>query len=146
PQCIFTYWEVTPESIESVKKQLREEFQHSSMVLRVFHLDGSDQIQLIREIFVEPHEMNRYIEIDEKNGSYFLEIAQKAPSGRAVVYARSNKILLGTSESSWPPASGEAKWETPAGLLEYFSQEEYAETFRTPGGISSAESLAESLK
>jgi hypothetical protein len=141
PQCIFTYWEVTPESVESVKRQLMDEFQNSSMVLRVFHMDGPDQVHLIREIFVDPHEMNRYIEIDDKNGGYYLEIAQKASSGRTVVYARSNKIMLGFSGQSWPIASGDAKWETPAGLVEYFSQEEYTETFLTPGGISSAESL-----
>ena len=141
PQCIFTYWEVTPESVESVKRQLMDEFQNSSMVLRVFHMDGPDQVHLIREIFVEPHEMNRYIEIDDKNGGYFLEIVQKAASGRTVVYARSNKIMLGFSGQSWAPASGDPKWETPAGLAEYFSQEEYTETFLTPGGISSADSL-----
>ncbi len=141
PQCIFTYWEVTPESIESVKRQLMDEFQNSSMVLRVFHMDGPDQVHLIREIFVEPHEMNRYIKIDDKNGGYFLEIAQKATSGRTVVYARSNKIILGFAGQSWAPASGDPKWETPAGLAEYFSQEEYTETFLTPGGISSAESI-----
>ncbi len=141
PECIFTYWEVTPESVESVKRQLMDEFQNSSMVLRVFHMDGPDQVHLIREIFVEPHEMNRYIEIGDKNGGYFLEIAQKAASGRTVVYARSNKIMLGFSGQSGAPASGDPKWETPAGLLEYFSHEEYTETFLTPGGISSAESI-----
>src|SRR6185369_1196720 len=31
PQCLFTYWEVTPESLEAAKKKLGEEFKGSSM-------------------------------------------------------------------------------------------------------------------
>lgn len=144
PQCLFTYWEVTPESIESVKQLLQDEFQNSSMVLRVFQKDPDGKVELLQEIFVEPKDMNRYIPITDPRGSYYLEIAQKSASGKIAVYARSNDLTAGPSGfigSSWSAASPETRWETPAGLLEYFSQEEYTETFLTPGGISSADSL-----
>src|SRR5262245_4292077 len=36
PRCVFTYWEVTPERIQEVKRELKDEFKGSSMVLRVF--------------------------------------------------------------------------------------------------------------
>ena len=148
PQCLFTYWEVTSESIESVKQELREEFRHSSMVLRVFRKDSEGKVELVQEIFVEADEMNRYISIADPRGSYFLEIALKAPSGQIFVYARSNDIMAGPegfTGSTWAPVSSDPQWETPAGLLEYFSQEEYTETFLTPGGISSADSLKRRL-
>ena len=144
PQCIFTYWEVTPEGIESVKQQLQEEFKGSSMVLRVFHSGPGGEIQLVREIFVGPDEMNRYIDVDQRTGKYFFEIAQKAASGRLVVYVRSNPIQMGYDPSSAPSGSGPShgsEEEMPAGLRDYYSQEEYVETFHTPGGPSSMDSL-----
>ena len=144
PQCLFTYWEVTSESIESVKQQLQDEFRHSSMVLRVFRKDSGGKVELIQEIFVEAAEMNRYITLSDPRGSYFLEIGLKAPSGQVFVYARSNDLVAGPdgfTGSTWSAPSKDPQWETPAGLLEYFSQEEYTETFLTPGGVSSADSL-----
>ena len=148
PQCLFTYWEVTPESIQSVKQLLQEEFVGSSMVLRVFRRDPEGKVELIQEIFVEPKEMNRYIAITDPRGSYFLEIAQKGSSGKIAVFARSNELSAGPSGfagSAWAPSASDLQWETPTGLMEYFSQEEYTETFLTPGGISSADSLKRKL-
>jgi hypothetical protein len=145
PQCLFTYWEVTEESIATVKQQLKDEFHNSSMVLRVFRKDADGQVELIREIFVDGHEMNRYIEIDSPNGRYYLEIAHKAPSGQLFVHARSNEVWTGPngfSVSAGDPGSGDAAgWETPAGLMEYFAQEEFTEVFPAPGGPSSMDSL-----
>jgi hypothetical protein len=145
PQCVFTYWEVTPESVEAVKRQLQDEFKGSSMVLRVFHVGGPDgEVQLLREIFVGPDEMNRYIDIDQRSGRYFFEIAQKAASGRLAVYVRSNPIQMGHDPYSAPTDSGASQGSTaqmPSGLQEYYSHEEYTETFLTPGGPSSMDSL-----
>jgi hypothetical protein len=144
PQCIFTYWEVTPESMESVKQQLQEEFKGSSMVLRVFHSGPGGEIQLLQEIFIDPKDMNRYVDIDQRTGKYFFEIAQKAASGRLVVYVRSNPIQVGHDPSSAPAGSGSTHGsdpEMPAGLRDYYSQEEYVETFHAPGGPSSMDSL-----
>ena len=144
PQCLFTYWEVTPESIESVQRQLQGEFQNSSMVLRVFHKDSEGKVELIQEIFVEPKDMNRYISIADPRGLYFLEIAQRSASGQLFVYARSNDLMAGPSGftgSSWSVPASDPQWQTPEGLMEYLSQEEYTETFLTPGGVSSVDSL-----
>ena len=144
PQCLFTYWEVTPESIQSVKQLLQDEFTGSSMVLRVFRRDSDGKVELIQEIFVEPKDMNRYISIADPRGSYFLEIVQKGSAGKIAVFARSNELSAGPTGftgSSWSPSSSDLQWETPAGLMEYFSQEEFVETFLTPGGSSSADSL-----
>jgi hypothetical protein len=141
PHCIFTYWEVTPESIESVKKQLMEEYKSSTMVLRVFRAGSDGQAELLQEIRVEPGEMNRYVELKENTGSYFIEIAQKTASGKTVVYARSNRIITGPSAEpeSRRGGSESSRWETPAGLLEYFSDAEEVEIKTVTGGISSAE-------
>jgi hypothetical protein len=146
PHCIFTYWEVTPQSIESVKQKLMGEYKDSAMVLRVFRTGADGQAELIQEIRVEPGQMNRYVELKEgASGSYFIEIAQKASSGRIVVYARSNKVMTGTSmEQSGAPRGG-SQWEAPAGFLEYFSEVEEAVDPLPLRGLSSAEAHRRAL-
>ncbi len=148
PHCIFTYWEVTPQSIEEVKKQLMGEYKESAMVLRVFRTGSDGQAELIQEIRVEPSEMNRYVELKEgTSGSYFIEIAQKAVSGRIVVYARSNKVMTGASMGSQdgPLNTSAAHWETPTGLLEYFSEVEETVDPMPLRGLSSTEAHRKAL-
>lgn len=148
PHCIFTYWEVTPQSIEAVKQQLREEYKDSAMVLRVFRTGADGQAELIQEIRVQPGEMNRYVELKEgASGSYFIEIAQKTASGRTVIYARSNHIMTGTSAAfgEAPTGTSAAQLETPAGLLGYFSEVEEAADPVAVRGLSSAEAHRRAL-
>ncbi len=146
PHCIFTYWEVTPESIASVKRHLMEEYKDSTMVLRVFRTGVDGQSELIQEIRVEPGEMNRYVELQEGvQGGYFVEIAQKTASGRTVVYARSNKVLTGAALAFPGPGGGPAQWEAPAGLLEYFAETEGAVDPEALRGLSSAEAHRRAL-
>jgi hypothetical protein len=143
PHCIFTYWEVTPERIEAVKHELHEEYKDSSMVLRLFKTLSNGQAELVQEIRVDPDEMNRYVEIMESTGSYFIEIAQKTASGRTVVYARSNPVMTGGSLSSG--AAG-PQWETPAGLQEYFTEVEGQEAPIPVRGLSSAEAHRKAIQ
>ena len=140
PHCLFTYWEVTPQRVEEVKRELMGEYQHSSMVLRVFRTGVDGRTELIQEIRVEPGEMNRYVQLKEgASGSYYFEIAQKTPSGKTLVYVRSNKIMAGSSfDLQGAKTAAEGHWETPAGILEYFAQEE-TESLVTGRGVSSAE-------
>lgn len=148
PQCIFTYWEVTPESIEAVKQQLTDEYKDSSMVLRVFKTGANGETELIQEIRVEPGEMNRYVELKDTKGNYFVEIAQKTPSGRVVVYARSNQIVteIPSEASADSSAPSDAQWETPEVLLEYFANVDEREVSATIPGISSAEAYRKDLQ
>jgi hypothetical protein len=148
PQCIFTYWEVTPESVEAMKQQLMGEYKDSSMVLRVFKTGANGETELIQEVRVEPGEMNRYVELKDKDGNYFVEIAQKTSSGRIVVYARSNNVITGIP-SETPVASSllpDNQWKTPESLLEYFADVDETEASVTIPGISSAEAHQKDLQ
>jgi hypothetical protein len=148
PQCIFTYWEVTPERLEAVKQQLQDEYKGSSMVLRLFKTGPQGETELIQEIRVEAGEMNRYVELGEKSGNYFIEIAQKSPSGRVVVYARSNNIITGAPSQgpSGSLPSADSKWETPDGFFEYFMEADEEEVSGAIPGISSAEAHRKGLE
>ncbi len=55
PNCIFTYWEVTPETVEEVRRQLMDEYEGSSMVLRVLLRSKPDGTsELLEEIIGQP--------------------------------------------------------------------------------------------
>jgi len=90
---------------------------------------------LIEEVEVKPGEMNRYVELKDPGGSYFVEVAQKTASGRVFVYSRSNKVVTSTG---WFPQIKGADYDVPAVFLEYFAEEIGADP-STLRGISSAE-------
>ncbi len=142
PRCIFTYWEVSPESVESVKKQLMGEYPDSSMAIRVFKVHPDGNTEMLYEVDVEPGERNRYLELKEPGGNYYVEVVQKTASGRVVAYTRSNLVSTSPNDLASSAASSDPQWAPPAGILEYFNDgEEKGEFFVTPAGLSSAESL-----
>jgi len=139
PRCIFTYWEVSPASVEAVKKQLMDEYPGSSMALRVFQVGPDGKTELLYEVNVEPGEKNRYLELKEPGGRYYVEVVQRTASGRVVTYARSNWVSASSERPSFS-TTADPQWAPPAGILEYFNDgEEGAEFFVTPIGLSSAE-------
>jgi len=141
PRCVFTYWEVTPEKIQQVKRELKDEFKNSSMVLRVFKMWPGGEKQFLYEIDLEPSEMNRYVELPEPVSDHYLEIAQKTRSGRYVTYVRSN-VLAPSLAQRVPGMSSSASSEPsrPAqGMLDYYEDQGYADPSVVPEGVSSAE-------
>ncbi|HVZ80717.1 MAG TPA: DUF4912 domain-containing protein [bacterium] len=146
PNCIFTYWEVTPESAEEVRRQLMEEYPNSVMVLRLLRQDANGQMQLVQEIRVKPGEMNRYVDLAGDPGNFVVEIAQKAPSGKTVVYARSKPVHTGPG-APWTPGQvpdllGAPGEEIPRAFLDYFEEGEVESVRTHPAGvISSAEAF-----
>jgi hypothetical protein len=144
PNCIFTYWEVTPESAEEVRRQLMEEYPKSVMVLRLLRMGPNGQMELVQEIRVKPGEMNRYVDLEGEPGSFVVEIAQKGPSGKTVVYARSQTIVTGGPSFSASSAVADLLRapgdEIPKAFLDYFEEGEVDQILTHPAGvISSAE-------
>jgi hypothetical protein len=128
PQCVFTYWEVTPERMEEVQRELKEEFKDSHMVLRLYTVGANGERILVDEIRVEPSQINRYVELSQTGGSYVLEIGQKTGTGRYMTYAQSNPIhtmvqpYTGSSLDVQDPISaGEVSQE----MLDYFYDQGY---------------------
>jgi hypothetical protein len=127
PQCAFTYWEVTPQRIEEVKRELQGEFHNSQMVLRLFTVEANGEWILVDEIRVEPGQINRYVELKQTGGTYILEIAQKTESGRYITYAQSNPL------STFVPVGGPADEnrpldvndEMPEEMLNYYFEQGY---------------------
>ncbi len=129
PQCVFTYWEVTPQRIEEVKRELHDEFANSYMVLRVYNVGPDGEWILSDEIRVEPGQVNHYVELRKTGGTYVLEIGQKTGSGRYVTYAQSNPVLTSPQTIEFGgknPASAE---EISEDMLNYFCEQGYDPDF-----------------
>lgn len=84
PNCIFTYWEVTPETVEDVRRQLMHEYEGSSMVLRVLKSKQDGTAELLEEITVNRGEMNRYVNLEEAGEATYWKSARRPP--RAVTW------------------------------------------------------------
>jgi len=120
PHSLYTYWEVATESVEEVKKRLREEFKDSLLVLRVFRTNAQGLSEFLYEIEVAPGTQSRYLTLDGTGHGIFVEIAQKTPSGKYVVYARSKTLPL---PGGSPSKVVDSRWAPPAELEEYFEKE-----------------------
>jgi hypothetical protein len=118
---LFTFWEVTPQTVEEVKHELKDEYKGSSMFLRVFKKLPDGTSEFLYEIEVKPGEMNRYMDLVEDGGIYFLEITQKTFSGRYLVLARSNEVNTGATAPAVPQK--DSQWEMPVEIREYFDDE-----------------------
>lgn len=117
--CLFSYWEISAESVDASQGHFKHEFGNSFRVLRVFKIGLCGEKILIEEIRIPTDEMNRYIQLQDSGGSYILEVGQKSVSGRYFMFARSNKVT--TAIGSLSPIT-DPKWEPPAGILEYFDE------------------------
>jgi len=129
-KCLFTFWEVTPQTIEETKRELGEEYAGSSMFLRMFKKQPDGTSRFLYEKEVRSGEMNRYMDLEEEGGTYFLEISQKTHSGRYLVLAHSNEVQTGVPVYGVSPS--DPSWEMPVEIREYFSDEIIEESFK-PG-------------
>jgi hypothetical protein len=141
PRCVFTYWEVTPEKVQQVKQELKDEFKNSSMVLRVFKIWPGGEKQFLYEIDLEPSEMNRYVELPGPVSDHYLEIAQRTRSGRYVTYVRSNILApsFARSGSGTIPSVASGSAQPAQGLLGYYEAQGYSDPSLVPQSVSSAE-------
>jgi hypothetical protein len=129
-KCLFTFWEITPQTVEETKRELGEQYAGSSMFLRIFQKLADGTFGFLFEKEVQPGEMNSYIYLKEEGGSYFLEISQKTGSGRYLVLARSNEVQIGAPAQDLPPVN--PLWEMPGEIREYFKDDAIEQSFQ-PG-------------
>jgi len=144
PQCVFTYWEITPQRLEEVKKELREEFKDSFMVLRLYRVEPNGDRFLFDEIRVEPEQVNHYVDIEPTGGTYVIEIARKTSSGRVVAYVASRPVVTGSASlnvadpTPFIVQKAAEDGMAPA-MAAYFEEQGYDDPIQTTVGLSSAQ-------
>ncbi len=94
PYWIFTYWEITPESLQRARRRLGDEGDRSKITLRVYDTTGvvfsGENANSHFDIAVTGDADNWYINTGWPNRSYCVDIGLLSPRGEYRTIARSN--------------------------------------------------------
>jgi hypothetical protein len=86
---VLTYLEIAQEDVKAMKSRLQADSAGSSTVLRLYQTTAKGVEKLMKEMKVEPGEINRRLDLGEAGDRFILEVAQKTRSGKSTVFTRS---------------------------------------------------------
>ena len=120
PRWIHAYWEISSHAMEDLRSKIGDEFDRSSVVLRMYDVtlkdfDGTNANHWF-DLNVGRHANNWYINVWSDNVTYCGEIGLRTSQGQFYPFARSNFVttprqgLSGRSDTIWM----EVKNEEPA--------------------------------
>ncbi len=95
PRHFYAYWEVSPEELSIIGKQLGDLLQEAQLTLRVYEGEGPHDVQSIPhvDIPVERWKNDWYVEVSRSNTPYYAELGLKTVSlGEFYLIRRSNAI------------------------------------------------------
>lgn len=134
PYWIYAYWEITSDQMSLAKAALGDEHAGSSLVLRVYQSAGPEggEPLFLYDVEIRPFITSWYLNVHRPDREYFVEMVQRARSGKIFLHARSNLV---TTPRDFATPSPEKKWHVPETLAKYFRKE----TRSQQTGVSSAE-------
>jgi len=104
PFWIYAYWEISPSSMDSMRRNLGQEFDNSRYVLRMYDITCVEfngyNARSSFDLEVGGHANNWYINLWNDCVSYLAEIGLRAPDGRFFAFARSNNVTTPRASSS----------------------------------------------
>ncbi len=104
PYWLHAYWELTPLGIARAQAALGQEWHQAKPLLRVLtvttHGATTTSERIFREIAIHGGVKNWYIDVQEPNQTYRLEIGYRAASGKFFSLARSNVVSTPSGGSS----------------------------------------------
>jgi hypothetical protein len=104
PYWLHAYWELTPQGIARAQAALGQEWHQAQPLLRVLtvttHGSTTTSERISREISIHGGVKNWYIDVQEPNQTYRLEIGYRAASGKFFSLARSNVVSTPSGGSS----------------------------------------------
>jgi hypothetical protein len=139
PYWIYAYWEITPERLIEARGHLGDEQTKSSTVLRVYQSSGPEggEPRFLYDVEIRSYITSWYLNVQRPDHVYFIEILQRASSGRLFVLARSNSV---TTPRDFATPSMDKKWQVPEALSRYFHKEKKVQQ----AGVSSPDSVGTS--
>jgi len=88
PHWLFAYWEVTAELENKFRKQYSGDWDTAQLVLRIHDLETGKH----REITLNGHADNNYLQVDDADRAYYVEMGRILPDGSFISMLRSNII------------------------------------------------------
>ena len=105
PWWLHSYWELTPETIDGLRRRLGDSFRGSRMVLRVYDVsyiifDGKNANSYF-DIEVDPQATSWYIDTKGPGRSWCVELGFRLANGDFVALLRSNTVHTPIDGPSW---------------------------------------------
>ena len=137
---LFTYWEVTRDSVASMKERLGESFNSGTVMLRVYDVtnvifDGRNANRYF-DVRISEGASSWYLHAGDPNRRWLAEIGVLLPDGRFVPYTRSNTIK---TPADYVASVMDGEWAISEELMkraypkEWHLQEAGKETGAEPG-------------
>lgn len=105
PWWLHSYWEVTPQALDSLKGRLGDAYWSAKKVVRVYDVtniifDGKNAHKFF-DIEVSADANNWYIDTGGPGRSWCADIGLRLPSGEFITIARSNTVYTPLDVPSW---------------------------------------------
>ncbi len=104
PYWLHAYWELTPQGIARAQAALGQDWHQAKPLLRVMvvaaHGSNTTSERIYREISIHGGVKNWYVDVQEPNQTYRLEIGYRAASGKFFSLARSNVVTTPSGSGS----------------------------------------------
>ena len=118
PWWVHTYWEIKDETVESIKNNLRSDFDGAKAVLRVYDVtsiifDGTNAHKYF-DIEIPIEARNWYVDLGGAGRSWCIDIGFLLRDGRFIFIARSNTVFMPLDGPSWQT---DEEWMIPDDLF-----------------------------
>jgi len=105
PWWIHVYWEITPQTIEKIKNELKEKFYQAKRVLRVYDISHiiftGDNAHRFFDIQINEQANNWYIDTAGPGRSWCVDLGLLLPEGKFITLVRSNTVYTPIEGPSW---------------------------------------------
>ncbi len=118
PYWIFSYWEVTPGTYDTLRGRLGDDFYKAKKVLRIYDVSNivfnSHNAHKYFDIEVGPDALNWYIHVQEAGRSWCVDLGLRLPNGEFITILRSNVI---STPLDGPSRITDEEWMVPEELF-----------------------------
>lgn len=93
PHWLYAYWEVTPASWDQAREVLREVWDQTTSVLRLFQVDPSGEATAFFDTEIHGEAENWYLHVGRPNTSFYVALGLRGPGGLFYELARSSTVV-----------------------------------------------------
>ncbi|MDD5356411.1 MAG: DUF4912 domain-containing protein, partial [Candidatus Omnitrophica bacterium] len=105
PRWIHAYWEVTSQTYEKLRNQLKDEFYRARRILRVYDVSqiifNGNNAHRFFDIQIGDSSTNWYIDTNGPGRSWCVDLGLLLPDGRFITIVRSNTVSMPIEGPSW---------------------------------------------
>lgn len=118
PWWLYTYWELTPQTIQKLKDELEGRFHRAKFVLRVYDIShiifSGENAHRFFDIYINDYADNWYIDTNGPGRSWCVDLGLRLSDDRFITIVRSNVVTTPLDRPSWVT---DEEWMVPDELF-----------------------------